>query len=556
MFGRTKIIQAALLVVVLLLPVGSASASQSNILPVEELEVGAEGYGLTVFEGEAPDTFAVEVLGVLENIMPGQDLILIRAESPIIERTQVLSGMSGSPIYIDNKLIGALGYSWAYQKEAIAGVTPAEDLFAARRSKNLATGEAGLSRVASPLIAGGFGQEVLPAVKEFFERRNVRVDFISGGGSAAAEMTPAAETEIGAGSAVGVQLVRGDLNLTSIGTVTEVDEGDVFAFGHPFIGEGNIEFPMTAASVQTLMPSLQSSFKIATARNLIGAVTEDRLGGVVGQLGRRAEMLPIRLRVENPAEQYHEEYHVEVVQNQYLSPELINLVAGNFALEKLSQVGVNLLETSLKLELKEAPDLELERLYSSRMSYDPMAFLPISRLWHNPFEVPEIEEVDVRMTLYPGEREARISELWTEPHNFGAGEKVTVYVKIDPYRGEEFVEEFKFTIPENIEGSLKFTAMPASRLVSELPTPRSLTQLVETLSRTRPQNELAVVLSYPGVELQMEGTKLEEVPGSLLAPLMEKRAGAPTVRSRSVNQVKQLDKLLLGSRSLQYKLRD
>ncbi len=546
-----KIILFATVLIILLSAAVPGYTAPTEIMEEQDLEVGASGYGLTVFEGDSPDTFAVEVLGVLENIMPGQDLILIRAESPIIEQTQVLSGMSGSPIYVEDKLIGALGYAWAFQKEAIAGVTPARDLLAAHRGRNLARGDDGLSQIASPVIAAGFNERVLAPIEEIFKQYDAAVDFVSGGSLSSGEMVAPSEVNLKSGSAVGVQLVRGDLNLSSIGTVTEVEDDRVFAFGHPFMGEGEVEFPMTAASVQTLMPSLQSSFKIATTKEPVGSVVEDRLGGIVGQLGREAEMLPMRVRVENPAEQYHEEYNVEVVQNQYLSPSLINLVAANFALDKLSQMGINLLETSINLELADAPDLEMQRLYSAQMSYDPLAFLPVSRIWMNPFETPKVEGVDVRMTLYPGEREAIIEELWTEPGTPRAGEQLSVYVKINPYRGPKFVEEFKFKIPEDVEGRVEIAAMPADRLVGELPAPYSLEQLVEVMNETRTQDELAVLLRYPGTELQMEGVSLKEVPGSLLAPLMESRAGAPSVRSPSIKNLRELDKFLLGSRTLQ-----
>ncbi|MFP4687594.1 MAG: peptidase S55 SpoIVB, partial [bacterium] len=273
----------------------SYARTGADTLPVAGIEAGMEGYGRTVFSGTRIDTFAVKVLGVLENVMPGQDLILIRAESDTLHHTNIMSGMSGSPIYIGGRLIGALAYGWSFGKDPIAGVTPIENILKSRQIEY--SEPEGARRIVTPLIASGFSSAGLESLSENLRARGMPVEIMTGG-SDKKEKTSA---ELEAGSAVGVQLVRGDLNLAAIGTVTHVDnEGRVYAFGHPFLNAGQIDFPMTAASVETTFASLQSSFKIASPLQPLGAITEDRQASIVGELGRQPEMIPVNVELSRP----------------------------------------------------------------------------------------------------------------------------------------------------------------------------------------------------------------------------------------------------------------
>ncbi len=539
------------LLIICLLSVPGLAVERSR-LGVEELEVGMRGYGLTVFQGDRVETFAIEILGVLQNVMPGQDIILIRAESPTLERTNVLSGMSGSPIYVDEKLIGALAYSWAYQKEPIAGVTPAENLLSVERVSRRVTAGADLQKIAAPVVATGFDRKILPGVKELFEARGLQVELISGGQTAAAGR-PGGPAGIEPGSALGVQLVRGDLNLASVGTVTEVDRsrGLVYGFGHPFMNEGEIDFPMTVASVQTLLPSLVSSFKIATTGEAVGAITEDRQGGLVGQLGREAEMLPLKLKLNSPGEDYSSEYFVEIVKNRELAPQLLNLVVANFSMAKLGQSGINLVETELKLEIENNPDLQLRRLYSSYLSYDPLALLPLDSVWNNPFEPVEVTAAEVEITLHRGQQTARLTSLWSEPAVARPGEKLTIYTRIDPYRAAPFTESFSFRLPEQLDGALlEVVALPAVHLAAEKPAPDSLGGLIENLNNRACGDQLAVVLLVPGLDLQLEGEQISGMPRSLVGPLLEPGPGGPVIKPRLIIQKREIEYLVSGRQAL------
>lgn len=341
---------AALLLAATAVLAGPARAEVPPTLPFADVRAGMRGEGRTVFAGTTIETFEVEILGKLENVGPDQDLILGRCVGGPLADTGVMSGMSGSPVFVDGKLIGAVAYSWGFAKDAIAGITPIDEMLALG---GRADGRAASAAAASPAAAATPGELDPDALArlarpeglhDFFRARwraltsggagplrasiplavaGMRADAIAAlygdgaggdgplGGTAAGWLPVQAGTAGSApgapapalrpGSAMGVKLVRGDVEMSATGTVTWVDGDRVLGFGHPLFGLGPVDLPLTGARVEALMPSLEQSAKIAVPTAEAGALRQDRASGVAGRVGQRPRMIPVRLQIRGPA---------------------------------------------------------------------------------------------------------------------------------------------------------------------------------------------------------------------------------------------------------------
>ncbi|MCD5401397.1 hypothetical protein LR013_02225, partial [candidate division NPL-UPA2 bacterium] len=285
--------------------------ADDGFMGVEELRSGMRGIGRTVFSGTKVEDFDVEILGVLENVWPRGDLILVRLEGGPLERTGVISGMSGSPIYIEGRLIGALAYAWPFSREAIAGVTPIKDMLSIwEADKNIRgdeaswsweqplTGESGpgaftLKPLPSPLTLSGFDPQVIREMELTLSRFGFLIT--QGGGGAAPEKE---EVSLVPGAAVGVPLIKGDLNATVIGTLTYRRGDKILALGHPMLFGGTVDLPLSGAYIQALMPSQFISFKLGSATQTVGRISQDRRAAIAGEVGNFARMIPFEVKIE------------------------------------------------------------------------------------------------------------------------------------------------------------------------------------------------------------------------------------------------------------------
>lgn len=549
------------LTVVALFTVGQpASASpfplpDTAIMTPDQLEEGMTGYGKTVFYGQSIDTFGVRVVGVLENAMPDQDFIIIEANHPLLKETKIMSGMSGSPIFINGKLIGALAYSWSFAKESLAGVTPIKNMLAYRdRNPDSPPGNSSFERIATPLVASGFSNDLQTKLKRKLEENGFKGRMIASGqsdGSSGDDPTGSATEELTGGSAVGIQLMRGDLSLTAIGTVTYRHENSVYAFGHPFMSSGNTRFPMTSADVITPMPSLQSSFKLASAERPVGVIQQDRQAAVVGETGDTASMVPVDINLSSPAQNLSDSYSIEVVRNKYLSPGLINMAAANFAKSKISQLGLNRVESTVELTLKNQKDLKLGTTSITSQNFDPWAFLPISSVWNNQFEQIDVEKVSIHMTMKPEQEWASIEDVWLNSNALNPGELATVYVRLSPYRNPSVVRKIKLEVPESVPGSkARLVVLPASELIALQARPETSGQLIEYLNSFRKDSQLAVVLQIPRYAMDAAGHDLPEVPYSISGAYQRAHNSTVTFKPGAVKNIVATPWVLQGQQTL------
>jgi hypothetical protein len=570
---------AAFLALLLFLAVGVPA--QSRVFPVDELRPGMIGTGRTVFEGDRLDDFKVHILGVLRNVIgPRRDLILARLEGGPLANAGVIAGMSGSPVYIDGRLVGAVSYSLgAFSKEPIAGITPIGEMVsdatlpAIRRQRVSAdlpmplTPEAFqtslrqafswvrpfaespadlqvfgdvnagigtlLRPIATPLTLGGFDTSVIAPVTAVFRDQGF-VPVMAGSAQSArrAEAAP----PLRPGDPIGVALMNGDLELGATGTVTEIDGDRVYAFGHPFYGLGPTQFPMTRAYVHAVLPSLQSSMKIASTGEVIGTVSQDRATTIAGTLGSGPNMIPISLTLNNAERGVRKTFKMAMVNDELLTPLLAYLSILNTLTSYERQNGVGTYVLKGSASIKRHGNIAFEDLFTGDQPSAGAAasvVAPINFLLRNSFEGVEFEGLNLEVEASETPRSATLERVWIDGTRTKAGTTVDLRVLLRTYRGEEITKSVPVQIPANARGSVSIMVADATRLsqwetrelqVQPLQT-RGLPQMIRLLNDARKNNRLYVRLVTRDGGAVVRGESLAALPASVLAVMESDRNG-------------------------------
>jgi hypothetical protein len=578
---------AAVLGALLLFFVFSAAGlpAQSRTFPVDELRVGMTGVGKTVFEGDRLDEFKVHILGVLKNVIgTRRNLILARLEGGPLAQTGVIAGMSGSPVYIDGRLVGAVSYSLGqFSKEPIAGITPIGEMTEAatfmgpRRqlaraelqlpltNEGLRTslrqafswmrpfadspadvqvfGDAGVNAgigtmlrpIATPLTLGGFDAGTAdPFLSAFRDQGFVPVM----AGALGAQQTPraAGSSPLRAGDPIGVALMTGDLELGATGTVTEVDGDRVFAFGHPFYGLGPTQFPMTKAYVHVVLPSMMSSSKIASTGEIIGTVTQDRATAIAGTLGAGPTLIPVKLNLTSERGT-KKTFNMSIVNDQLFTPLLAYLSILNTLQSYERQNGAASYVVRGEASVKKYGHVAFEDLFTGDQgSVGAAAYVvaPINFLMRNAFEDVELEGLTLNIDASEEPRSATLERVWIDAARPKAGTTVDLKMLLRTYRGEEFTKTLPIDIPANARGtSLSVMVADGGRLsqweARELQIQplqaRGLPQMMQVLNSARKNNRLYVRLLGRDGGAVVKGESLAALPPSVLAVMESDRNG-------------------------------
>jgi SpoIVB peptidase S55 len=451
----------------------------TETIPVSQIHTGMRGVAYTVFEGTKPESMDVEVLGVLKNMNgPKGDIILVRLHGAKAEYTGVVAGMSGSPVYFNGKLAGALAFRIGeFSKEPIAGVTPIADMLeinafdknpgaasstARIATDNLATKTSGpgepasitvqnvanyLKPIEAPLVFNGFSEEAIKMFAPQFAASGIVP--VMGAGSSSDEKQP---EPLEPGSAVSAVLVRGDMDIAATCTVTYIDAERLLACGHPLLQFGSVDLPMTKANVLATLPSPLNAFKIVNTTEPAGAFVQDRHTGIMGLLNKEPEMIPVTLNIHNGAAT--KEIHYEVLNNPRLSPVAMMATVFN-ALHGINDYGE---ETTYRLNglisVKGYPQVKLQNMFAPTDTGQPAAFLAalslgdrFGRIYDNPFDVPAVQSVKLDFDLVKERRQARLESARTDLTEARPGDELTVETVLAPYRGERVVRQILIKIP-------------------------------------------------------------------------------------------------------------
>ncbi len=554
-------------------------------MPIDEVRPGMTGVGVTVFDGTNRAEFKVTVLGVLRNSMgPRRDLIVARLEGGPLAETGVIQGMSGSPVYINDRLVGAVSYSLgSFPKEPIAGITPIDEMievtsgsseravrpqaslelpvtqetltrivreaFAATRpfadrpgdvdAVGLPAREAGqmgtmLRPIATPLIVNGFE----PAVAELLAGAFSRAGFAATVGGTVAE-TQDQDQPLQPGDPLGVGLIQGDLSMAGTGTVTMVDGDRVYAFGHPFYNVGPARFPMMRAYVHALLPSLAISSKIAAVSNVIGTIEQDRATAVYGRLGAGPAMIPLRITLESSGRQKMDRFAFEVVEDPLLTPLLAYAGMLNTFFSHARELGATTYIVKGTARIKDHTDIAFEDIFTGSQAPLTAATAvagPLTSLLSNDFERVAIEDVDLSITSIEEPRTATLERIWIEEPRPRAGRSVPLKIVARTYRGAEIVETVMVDIPPHAIGRLQILVSDGAQLGQrdrqELRLQRearSIEQMIEALNTAKKNNRLYIRLLGTQAGAVVKGETLSSLPPSVLAVLEGDRSGGSFV---------------------------
>ena len=581
-------------------------------MPLEDVRTGMRGIGVTVFEGVRREEFDVHILGVLRNVMgPRRNLIVARLEGGPLATTGVIQGMSGSPVYIDDRLVGAVSYSLgSFSKEAIAGITPIEEMVATdtavttearRRPKALrlpvsaadladvvrtAFGGAEvfadrpadisayglpsieaarlgtmLRPIATPLILNGFTSEVHELWASAFSAGGF-VPTVGGTMSAEAQAEVAGRT-LQPGDPVGASLVRGDFTMAGTGTVTMVENDRVYAFGHPFYNLGPARFPMTRAHVTTLLPSLAISSKIAAIGDVLGTIDQDRSTGIYGTLGAGPDMIPVRVALHEAVRGLDQTFRFDVVDDPLFTPLLAYTTVLNTLFSWTRGVGSRTYLVDARLHLEGQPDITFGDVYTgdlASITASAAMATPLIALAQNRFDAVRIQQLDVEVTSVEEPRTATIERVWLDAARVRAGERVPLRVLSRNFRGAELLETVSLEIPAHASGRLLLQVSDAASLTAQerregvaAESADTLEQLIRNLNRARRNSRIYVRLVRPDVGAVDRGEPMPALPGSVLAVLDGNRSngGLGRLRSKTLGEWEIVtDHAVSGSRTL------
>lgn len=520
----------------------NASAQSNEILPLDQVRQGMQGYAYTIFAGDQIEKFDLEVIGVMPNFLgPRQSIILVQLKGPKVEHTGVVAGMSGSPVYLEGKLAGALSLKLGvFTKEAIAGVTPIEDVLhsaqdnassisaqqfalpneAASRT-GLPSGSA-LEPIATPLVFSGFQSATL----QQFAPQIQNYGFVAAQGGTA---TPRPEdAHLVPGDMAGMVLVQGDASINSACTVTAVQADRVFLCGHPFLSLGDVQLPMARSRVVTTLASELASTKIVNVGGAIGTITGDHLTAVTGKLGAPPAMIPLDLAIANGTGE--KKLHFELVNHPKLTPLLVALTTFNGLTQNAIYGEGTTLHLSGEIRLQGHAPVLIENTYAPGDSLSPDG-LPIAlsvqsiflRLFTNTYELPSVEHISLRVESVPGRQSFTIDSAWLEKGEAAPGETLRVRVLLHPYRGPARIEETTVRVPDQIahgtalrvlvtDGDLLNRASRGFVFSGSSGPATGLDQLITLLNRERRNDRLYVGLFVPSPTILWDDKELPNAP--------------------------------------------
>ncbi len=586
--------------------------AQLATMPLEEVRPGMVGTGRTVFSGTTLEDFKVHVLGVLRNVIaPKRNLILARLDGGPLAKTGVIAGMSGSPVYIDGRLVGAVSYSLGqFSTEPIAGITPIAEmvdatmmLAATRGSRPVSinwpatpqqlmqiwahdlgrarafvddpsqalvlsgvAGELGrmgsmLRPIAVPMIAAGFDAAVLDPISPAFAAAGFVPMSSAAQSPGSVAATGGNDRKLAPGDAVGVALLTGDFELGATGTVTHVDGDRVYAFGHPLYNLGPTEFPMTKAEVQVVLPSLMASSKLASFGEVVGTVQQDRATAIAGRLGAGPSLIPVSITL-NSDRGPSRSFNFGVVRDFTFTPLLAYLSVANVLTSYERGAGPASFAIRGTASIRSQGDIAFEDMFSGdQPAGGAAAYIagPLTALLKNSAEAVAVDRIDLVIDASEQQRSARIERVWLDTTRPRAGRDAIVFVAMRNARGEEVVKQVPIQLPANTAGSLQLVVADAARTTADDRRDtrgadmQRVSQMIRTFNRARKNNRLYVRLTSPDTGAVVNGEPMAALPPSVLSVLEADRnsgtVGALRTTTRGEWELP-LDFAVTGSRQL------
>jgi hypothetical protein len=585
-------IRTIVLVALWLLGVLRPALAVDTLRP-EQLKPGMKGYGLSVFKGTKPERFEVEVVGVLRNALPRQDMILIRMSGADLEKHKVIAGMSGSPVYIDEKLIGALAYGWTFENEPLAGVTPIHNMMAqlnrpyaplstvttsvslgrpSATASMFTLPNAALSRAGedfntarpllTPLSLGGFSPRVIEQFASRFTGVGMMPVAAGGGGGAA---LPRRSGDIEAGGSLGVQLIRGDFSATAVGTATYVEKNRILAFGHPFFRGGSVQAPAVLAEVHIIMSSMERSFKMATPVAEIGSLVGDWQSCIVADAKVQAKMIPVSINAANHDMGQSEHYDVEVMENQMFTPQLVIATIA----ETVSAASGSSQDTTARISVSaelgptgsggSARTITVANTFFSPGGglLDMEALLPLVAMFNTPFGSPTVKRVDVNVDAALSRQTAEIRRAYFSKSEVERGETVPLTVVLKPFGQPEITKTIPIHVPASTDmmRQLAVIVIAGGNAPTDAAPPDSLDDYLDVIQKGHRNTDLVALLPTAGQGMQYHGKLLKKLPPSVIGILDDSSTRDVAAAADIVQLVEPTDWVLSGQATVRVPIR-
>ncbi|MBZ5498443.1 MAG: hypothetical protein LAP85_18750 [Acidobacteriia bacterium] len=572
-------------VIILSLPLPGNVWAQTGFFRIEDLRPGMKGIGKTCYQGSRPEEFQVEILGVMRHMSPGGDAVLARLTGGPLLQTGVFEGMSGSPVFIDGKLLGAVAFSFPFAKEAVAGITPITQMVGAftgapdvspsglkvilkksmlwkyqlpapewqssvpelevtpldARSQPALTPFAGhaLLPIATPLSLGGFSAETLRTFAPQFRAFGLSVLQGSGGATlqagGSAQQSPASDSaSLEPGSNLVIPLVHGDFDVSAGGTVTYIDGKKLYAFGHPLFNLGFSQLPMYKGKVITVFPSLQSSFKILETTDPVGTLLQDRSLGVYGLLGEQTKTIPMSIRIAT-SRGVKKTWNYEIVQDRLLTPLLLNLTIFETVNSTERAMGVSTIRIKGMISLKGEQPIELENRFSSDSSSSANAAMsiaaPVNFLLASGYKNLQFENIDLDISAVEDDRAAVLDSLRMDRSELKAGEFFNLEVVCQRANGEVIKDSYPVKVPVGITPGPLSVFVADGTTIMEMDAreqgedliPRDLTQVIKFINNLRKNDRLYLRMFRREAGAVINGEGLPGLPPSILSILRSER---------------------------------
>jgi hypothetical protein len=494
--------------------------NKSEFFPLEDVKPGLIGTGKTIFSGNQTEEFQVEILGKFPSIVghPGRSLIIMKLKGVQTDRTGVFAGMSGSPVFIDGKLLGAVAYAFPLSKEPIGAITPIQDMISIFENKEERVEDRGMSfqelalasqskelntnftqvtasnfaqavssfspvpvsaqvatsipalapfigqnlmPISTPLTISGIDPNVFSYFSNYFQSLGFQPVLASGSASNGA-MESHSENTLTPGKTVGVELIRGDLAIAAFGTVTWRDKDRIYAFGHPFFAPGGIGgtvLPMTEGRVITVVPSIANSFKLSASEKLVGSMMQDRATGIYGKLGVAPKLIPVKVNIATSRGK-KQTYQMEVVSDSFLTPLLVQISTLNSILSTERSLGDLSINLESKIKLKSEGEISFGNSFSQGAAYFAASLYvgyPLSVLYGSGFPM-DVESVEITVKASDKRANGNLVGISLDKTEVKRGEKLTLQAFARNEKGETYIEKIPVVIPNDAPlGKLNLT---------------------------------------------------------------------------------------------------
>ncbi len=542
--------------------------------------------GRTVFKGSQIDSFQGEILGVLKNIGPNQNAIIARLTGGVLQKAGIFAGMSGSPVYINDRLIGAVAWSIPFLTEPIAGITPIQEMVDAFQSgatinvtgsprtpkgsfryggwrafrKNMdplqwaggtfpgRSASSDVQWLGSPaasasLSPAAFQTIATPITFSGFDARTLR-QFGQGlqslgwipmrGGSQSTPGPARQDSDLQGGATLAVSLIAGDMDISASGTVTLRDGKTIYAFGHPFLQLGPTEMPFSKAQVIEVLPSLESSMKLSISTEPAGTIRQDRATGIMGVLGENASLIPVTVHITNER-QVRRSFRFWVIEDRFLTPLLLNLAIYNTLVSTEKALGYSTLQMKGKIALEGQPEIQLEQTVSSAgdgpIGISLAVAIPVNYLMACGYEDLHLRNIQLEVSSFDDSRDVTLERIWYDRTEVRPGEEVMLNVFLKKENGQETEESYPIRIPEDVpSGTMQIMVGDGETMeryeARETPQdfiPRDLSQLVRLINSLKKNDRLYVRLYRREAGAAMGAEGLPGLPPSIYALMQSAR---------------------------------